>query len=182
MTVTADDLRSLGFGASLRGVLQQAGTCLRVRSPKSLLRSFIEGCVSANGTRPRYATSPKSRLRSFIEGSCERQHGLPVLSPKSRLRSFIDAYPRTARDRDTPHLRSLGFGASLRVRANASTGFPFYLRSLGFGASLRVAIGDATQDTIRSPKSRLRSFIEGRQAAATDIHLRISEVSASELH
>ena len=44
------------------------------------------------------------------------------------------------------------------------------LRSLGFGASLRVAIGDATQDTIRSPKSRLRSFIEGLHPTRTALH------------
>ena len=130
------DLRSLGFGASLRGPPQRQ----RRRNTRRNLRSLGFGA-------------------SLREAELNHTHQSEQ-SPKSRLRSFIEGYSPFERNE--------------RMLSD--------LRSLGFGASLRVAIGDATQDTIRSPKSRLRSFIEGRQAAATDIHLRISEVSASELH
>ena len=109
------------------------------------------------------AASPKSRLRSFIE------------EPKPPFKPLI-----TATD-----LRSLGFGASLRIddgavteqepdaspksrlrsfiedrRTSARNAAGHYLRSLGFGASLR---------------SNLPSMPPGDEPA-------ISEVSASELH
>ena len=129
-------LRSLGFGASLRGRPRARTHTDRDTSPKSRLRSFIEG-ESAAHTTSTSPTSPKSRLRSFIEGGSHR--------------------PRPAGNND---LRSLGFGASLReVHHHGDGHLSGYLRSLGFGASLRE-VGRARHDAI-SP---------------------ISEVSASELH
>ena len=61
-------------------------------------------------------------------------------SPKSRLRSFIeDGSPRPRQAVNSGHLRSLGFGASLRSVevVTALAGLATDLRSLGFGASLR---------------------------------------------
>ena len=88
--------------------------------------------------------------------------GRHVPSPKSRLRSFIeDTWPQY-RTQATTYLRSLGFGASLRIRiAPIHDSRSHNLRSLGFGASLRnlEPEADPSQPCV-SPKSRLRSFIE----------------------
>ena len=85
-----------------------------------------------------------------------------------------------------PYLRSLGFGASLRIVVTSLRHIlTMYLRSLGFGASLRrVLEGFHAAGQQESPKSRLRSFIEDRHGRNRPhaSRLGISEVSASELH
>ena len=83
------------------------------------------------------------------------------------------------------HLRSLGFGASLRILTTPATPTTMQtnLRSLGFGASLRTAIPAGT-DGVRTD---LRSLGFGaslriREGRRRQPGVGISEVSASELH
>ena len=123
-------------------------------SPKSRLRSFIEGAASVTGWFFHH-----THLRSLGFGASLREsqpQGLmpPEISPKSRLRSFIEGNRSISGAGRRRNLRSLGFGASLRgVNNSLCEPSNRYLRSLGFGASLRAVEqprGDTARANLRS--------------------------------
>ena len=84
------NLRSFGFGASLRNAIRHVRESLNGKSPKFRLRSFIEEAWSTVVHTMCSTASPKFRLRSFIEEHQRRTVNLRrSKSPKSQLRSFI---------------------------------------------------------------------------------------------